>query len=244
MAGSNGRQAAQGRLRMDDAGARFRGRKDRGRIPINPCERGGQTLPADRTDRLWTKSDLARLLSIASPEMELTVLLALGTGQRQGDLLRLRWSDYDGKHIRLRQSKTGQAVVVRIGGLLKARLDASQRRGPMVLTNTRGRPWTSDGFRTSWAKLCKRADIDNLTFHDLRGSAVTRLALAGATPQEIAGVTGHSLARREHDPRQALSRRPGVARRERNPQASAEGKENKNCKPGVNGVEIRSDNSV
>jgi integrase len=33
----------------------------------------------------------------------------------------------------------------------------------------------------------------NLTFHDLRGSAVTRLALAGASVPEIAGVTGHSL---------------------------------------------------
>jgi integrase len=167
--------------------------KDRGRIPSNPCERGGRLYQADRADRLWRESDLARVLSAASPEMELAVLLALGTGQRQGDLLRLRWSDYDGTHIRLRQSKTGQAVVVRIAGLLKVRLDAAQRRGPIVLTNTRGRPWTSDGFRASWAKLCQRAGIHGLTFHDLRGSAVTRLALAGATPQEIAGVTGHSL---------------------------------------------------
>src|SRR5215475_10107710 len=36
--------------------------------------------------------------------------------------------------------------------------------------------------------------LRGLTFHDLRGSAVTRLSLAGASPQEIAGVTGHSLA--------------------------------------------------
>jgi hypothetical protein len=33
-----------------------------------------------------------------------------------------------------------------------------------------------------------------LTFHDLRGSAVTRMSLTGASPQQIAGVTGHSLA--------------------------------------------------
>ena len=46
----------------------------------------------------------------------------------------------------------------------------------------------------SWRKLCAKAKIQGLTFHDLRGSAVTRLALAGAPPQEIAGVTEHSLA--------------------------------------------------
>ena len=37
-----------------------------------------------------------------------------------------------------------------------------------------------------------------LTFHDLRGSAVVRLALAEATVPQIATFTGHSLADVEH----------------------------------------------
>jgi hypothetical protein len=32
-----------------------------------------------------------------------------------------------------------------------------------------------------------------VTFHDLRGTAVTRLALAGCTELEIADITGHSV---------------------------------------------------
>ena len=32
-----------------------------------------------------------------------------------------------------------------------------------------------------------------MTFHDLRGTAVTRLAIAGCTVPEIATITGHSL---------------------------------------------------
>jgi integrase len=32
-----------------------------------------------------------------------------------------------------------------------------------------------------------------VTFHDLRGTAVTRLAVAGCTDAEIATLTGHSL---------------------------------------------------
>ena len=32
-----------------------------------------------------------------------------------------------------------------------------------------------------------------MTFHDLRGTAVTRLALAECTEAEIATITGHSL---------------------------------------------------
>jgi integrase len=59
---------------------------------------------------------------------------------------------------------------------------------------TRGKPWTEDGFRSSWGKAFEKSGIEeDLTFHDLRGSAVVRLALAGATVPEIATFTGHSL---------------------------------------------------
>lgn len=45
----------------------------------------------------------------------------------------------------------------------------------------------------SWRKACAKAGITGVTFHDLRGTAVTRLALVGCTEAEIATVTGHSL---------------------------------------------------
>jgi DNA-binding CsgD family transcriptional regulator len=35
--------------------------------------------------------------------------------------------------------------------------------------------------------------VSGVTFHDLRGTAVLRLFLAGATEAEIATITGHSL---------------------------------------------------
>jgi integrase len=62
-----------------------------------------------------------------------------------------------------------------------------------ILTTNAGKPWTSDGFRASWGKGCKRAGITGITFHDLRGTAVTRLAICGCTEAEIATITGHSL---------------------------------------------------
>ena len=79
------------------------------------------------------------------------------------------------------------------GAPLKILLDGTERRSPLILTNSYGRPWTSDGFRTSWSKACARAGVTGLTFHDLRGSAVVRLALAEATVPQIATFTGHSL---------------------------------------------------
>jgi integrase len=73
---------------------------------------------------------------------------------------------------------------------LLARTDDAAR---WILTTTRSRPWTSHGFRTSWAKACAKANIHGLTFHDLHGSAAVPLALADATVPQIATFTGHSL---------------------------------------------------
>jgi hypothetical protein len=79
--------------------------KDRGIITRNPCERGGRLYVADRRDKIWTEQNIAAVLSVGSPEIQLALVLALWSGQRQGDLLRLPWSAYESPYIRLRQSK-------------------------------------------------------------------------------------------------------------------------------------------
>jgi integrase len=166
---------------------------DRGLVAGNPCARGGRLYRGSRAEKIWTPADEAAFLEHAPAHLHLPLLLALWTGQRQGDLLRLPWSAYDGKQIRLRQSKGGRPVVIPVGAPLKVALDATARHSPIMLTNSDGKPWTADGFRASWAKACKRAGIVGVTFHDLRGTAVTRLAICGCTEPEIATITGHSL---------------------------------------------------
>src|SRR5262249_8481304 len=100
--------------------------------------------------------------------------------------------------IRLRQRKgLKKRVVIPVGALLKVALDARQPEKPegAILRNTYGEAWTSDGFRASWGKAFERAKLgdEDLHFHDLRGTAGTRLALAGCTVPEIGAITGHSI---------------------------------------------------
>ena len=166
---------------------------DRGLVLVNPCARGGRLHRVTRRDKIWTADDEAAFLRHAAPHLHLPLLLALWTGQRQGDLMRLPWSAYDGTHIRLRQSKTGARVVIPVGAPLKAMLDATPKRSTMILTNHMGQPWPPNAFASAWTRASKRAGITGLTFNDLRGTAVTRLALAGCTEAEIAAITGHSL---------------------------------------------------
>lgn len=168
---------------------------NRGLVAANPCQRGGRLYRGSRADKIWTADDESAFLKKAPSHLHLPLLLALWTGQRQRDLLRLSWSAYDGTHIRLRQSKTGVRVSIPVGVLLKAALDAAAniKHGPTILCSTNKKPWTSDGFRASWRKACQKAGIVGVTFNDLRGTAVTRLAIAGCTEAEIATITGHSL---------------------------------------------------
>ena len=75
--------------------------KDRGRITVNPCERGGRLYHGTRVDFVWSIEDEAAFLQHGPVHLHLPLLLALWTGQRQGDLLRLTWSAYDGTDIKL-----------------------------------------------------------------------------------------------------------------------------------------------
>ena len=166
---------------------------DRGWVDANPCERGGRLYSGNRRDKIWSLDDELAFLEMAPQHLHLPLTLALWMGQRHGDLLRLTWSAYDGKRLTLRQSKTKARVSIPVGAPLKATLDATPKRSPVILLSTDGKPWTENGFRSSWKKACKKARVVGVTFNDLRGTAVTRLAIAGCTKAEIATITGHTL---------------------------------------------------
>ena len=171
----------------------------RGMTSYRPPERIEQRYHSDRSEQIWTKSDIAKFLAVANEPLQHALILALETAQRQGDLLALPWSSYDGQWIRLRQRKTerarktGRAVAVPVTDRLRAMLDATPRLGPVILTSARGRPWTAGHFRNAWIATARKAGITGLHFHDLRGTAVTRLAEAGCSNAEIAAISGHSL---------------------------------------------------
>jgi integrase len=167
--------------------------KDRGAITTNVCERGGRLYSVDRAEIIWRSEHIRAFGAVASDPLRFALMLAVWTAQRQGDLIKLTWLQYDGSHIRLKQGKRKARVAIPVGAVLKAELDArrSDNADGPILRNTRGKAWTGDGFRTSWGKVAGPLGLPR--FNDLRGTAVTRLALAGCTVPQIASITGHSL---------------------------------------------------
>jgi len=146
--------------------------------------------------------------------MGLAMMLGLYTGQRLGDVLRMRWSDISDGYIEVKQGKTGTPLQIRLHRDLVAVLDLTAKRGPFILTTERGLPYASSNFRHHFAKALKSAGLSGLgySYHGLRYTAAGTLAELGLSVHEIAAITGHkSLAMIAKYTRGAEQRRLGDA---------------------------------
>jgi len=174
-----------------------------GRLSKNACEGIDHLHFSDRADAIWTPEDLARLLPHASLEMAQAVRLAALTGLRRGDLLKLSWTHVhlDKSYIELKTNKSRgrRSVLIVIYAELRELLESLPRKATTVLTSSKERPWTGDGFGSSWWKTLRDAGMGNadLHFHDLRGTAATNFFRAGFKDREIAETLGWSEDRVE-----------------------------------------------
>ncbi|MCJ2120673.1 tyrosine-type recombinase/integrase [Methylobacterium sp. J-001] len=183
---------------------------DGSRLPTNHLKGFKRLYHADRSEIVWLPEHVAAFMAVAPIELQQALILALHTGQRQADLLSLKWIAYDGDVIRLRQGKSrrngkpGPLLTIPCTSALKRLLNGMERTSPLVLTTKTDQPFQKRYFAETWEKASKRAGLDKVSlpsldepvklhFHDLRGTAVTLLSEAGCTPQQIATITGHSL---------------------------------------------------
>ena len=123
------------------------------------------------------------------------VVLALSTGARQGELLRLTWPDID--------FERGVAIVHETKNQERRALPLQGRAREVLQDLKRVRRLGTDlvfaGKRTdavvfprsAWTNALRRAEVEDFRFHDLRHSAASYLAMNGATLAEIAEVLGH-----------------------------------------------------
>jgi integrase len=191
VASSSGEREADNRLSV--VSAMLTWGVDNGRVFSNHVTGFKRLHKSDRSDKLWLPQHIEAFMKAAPIEMQRALVLALHTGQRQGDLRKLAWTNYDGESISLRQSKSNRRVYVACTAALKSMLDSMDREAAVILATKTGRAWQKRYFAEQWDEASKAAGITDLHFHDLRGTAVTMLAQAGCTVPEIASITGHSL---------------------------------------------------
>src|SRR3954467_10375152 len=164
-----GRQAPHSRLRLDGSGSNNLVGEGPWTDHRQPLRTRRASLPSrperDRLDRCRYRTFCrSRTRSLEGGPHNGSV-----DGQRVGDLRTVTWTAYDGEFIRLKQSKTGRRVAIRVGAPLKAVLDALPRRAVTILTTEKGTSWTHFGFQSSWRKAVVKVGPVDLHFLDLRG---------------------------------------------------------------------------
>lgn len=185
-------------------GSLFRWAMKRGIAKTNPAE-GIERLKGGEGFQRWTDDEVKAFRATASPMMLLALELGLCTGQRLSDVIRFTWNSYDGEKIKLRQQKTSARQTIMAHPDLKKILDATPRKGVMILTTRTGRVFHSRVFSRDFRDARIAAGLpEELTFHGLRHTAASRLAEIGCSAPEIQSITGHkSLKQVEHYIRQA-----------------------------------------
>jgi integrase len=125
------------------------------------------------------------------PNARLALLLLLYTGQRAGDIAAMKWEQYDGKGIQVRQQKTGEPLWIPCHSKLKEALDNTERRSSFILTSAAGSGYTSKSFRCMISDATKQIGAGEFTAHGLRANAAIALDEAGCPPKWIMAITGH-----------------------------------------------------
>lgn len=168
-----------------------------GRIAGNPCEGIKQLYSATRSEIIWTYADIKQLKTGTAKrpcpdEIGHAVDLASHTGLRLGDLLRLSWSHVGEDAITLATGKSRgrREAVIPLYDDLRDVLSQIPKRSTTILTNSRRRPWTANGFGSSFNTAKKEAGLaeKDLHFHDLRGTAATKFYVAGLPVRVIAEI--------------------------------------------------------
>jgi integrase len=179
-------------------------RKLCGSNPLEGVQLIARAKNAPIVNRPWTDDEIEKVIYHAPVSIKTAVLIALCTSLREGDVIRLPWSAYNGTRIKTKHAKNGQWLEAPAHPLLKTCLDTlptrpkseAEREKPIVLGDRSGKPFGDNGFRSRFGKFIaqlekKKIVGEGLTFHGLRHSVATRLAEAGCTPQEIMTITGH-----------------------------------------------------
>jgi len=125
------------------------------------------------------------------------VLLAISTGARRSELVRLKWSDIDMKAGRaiVHETKNGDPRVLPIvGKALEALRELKLHGGgksEWVFPQPSGFPGPYEHFDAHWYEALASSGIEDFRFHDLRHTCASYLASQGASLLEIADVLGH-----------------------------------------------------
>lgn len=148
--------------------------------------------------RFLTVEEAGRLLQAASRHLRPIIICALETGMRRGEILNLQWADVDMQNgmLYVRDTKNGEPRHVPTSARLRTTLAVLPRRlgcdyvfsGEQRIGRI-GKPFHD--VRTAFENACRKADIQDFRFHDLRHTAASYMVMANVPLRTVAEILGH-----------------------------------------------------
>jgi integrase len=163
---------------------------------------GLSTAPDVQRDRFLSNAETQRLIASIDADANRVaaqaIMLLLLTGARRNEITQARWDyvDFEKRTLLVPISKTGRPRMIVLSGQALALL----RRIPPVAGNpyifpspVTGRP--CDSLHFPWARIRKRAGLEDVRLHDLRHSFASFLVNQGISLYVVQGLLGHTNAR-------------------------------------------------
>jgi len=148
------------------------------------------TMPQGR-ERILNDEELHKLyiqLEKISPWYKPLIEFALETAMRRGELMSLLWENvnFDKSVAFLPLTKNGDSRYVPLSTRAVRILKSLPR-------DIEGRvfPLNKDTVSVLFLRATRRANLDDVRFHDLRHMAITKLASVFSNPLELATISGH-----------------------------------------------------
>lgn len=143
--------------------------------------------------RFLEPTEIDKLLKECPPYLKPIAVTALNTGLRQSEILGLKWSNVNlrTRTMMVLQTKNNEPRFVPINETVHRELKRLyvRRHGDFVFCDKSGRPYGKvyRGFKAA----CRRAGITDFTFHDLRHTFASHLAMADTNIRTIQELLGH-----------------------------------------------------
>lgn len=159
--------------------------------------KGVAEVKYERKERMpWPDELVDAARQAADDRTALLFELLLGTGQRIGDVLKMKWSEFDGEAISVRQGKTKASLWIPAPQMLLQALGKAPRRSVFILTNYAATgPWSYRGAADAMMKLRREVGAEAYDIHSLRYTATAELARVGLDDDQIMAITGHKTHR-------------------------------------------------
>lgn len=167
----------------------------------HPITVGVETIGSDGGHEPWSDSEVDVAMTSARPDLAKAVALAVNTGQRGSDIVKMRWSDievHDGRTwVNVVTQKTKRQLSIPL--LFGLQIDRWDRKPPFYLVLAPdGRQFSRNRLSHDWAlerdsnpSLAQHKER-GLVLHGLRASTVIRLRMMGFTELEISSLIGMS----------------------------------------------------